>query len=105
MKLDKPKADWLGFAIHFFFGSLLGAAIGLYIWARSDWVLSASSTPGVLFVSAGAVIGGLLAGCRQDAFWTGVGDTYRDLPWIWLKVVGVAVVVTGVVCLIFRLVR
>ena len=105
MNNGKSKVDWFGFGIHFFFGAVFGAAIGLYLWARSDWAMSSSTTPGVLFVSGGAVLGGAFAGCRQDAFWTGVGDTYRELPWLWLKVLGIAAVVTGVIWLLFAMIK
>ena len=57
----------------------MGACVGLYLWARSDWATSPSTTPGALFISGGAVLGGLVAGCRQDAFWSDVGEAFDAL--------------------------
>jgi hypothetical protein len=106
MNKNKPKVDWLGFGVHFFFGAVFGAAIGFYMWGRSCLGTSPSSsiTPGVLFVSGGAVFFGILAGCRQNTFWTGIGDRYHDFPLLWLKVVFITALVFGIIWLLFKII-
>jgi hypothetical protein len=61
--------DWVGFWVHFVFGAILGAVIGLWVWGRPVFRLYDSSLAGFLCIGGGALLGGLLAGFGRDSFW------------------------------------
>jgi hypothetical protein len=61
--------DWLGFAVQFVCGAILGGVLGFYWWAKSSYALSTSTLPGVLFIGGGALLVGLIAACLRDDFW------------------------------------
>lgn len=61
--------DWFGFWVHFAFGAVMGAAIGLWVWARPAFRLYDSSLAGVMCIGGGAVLAGLLAGFGRETFW------------------------------------
>jgi hypothetical protein len=71
------RIDWLGFAVQFVCGTILGAALGFHWWAKSSYVLSTSVLPGILFVGGGGLIVGLIAGCLRDDFWR----TFSERSW------------------------
>ena len=73
------KLKWFGVAVQFAFGCGIGGLGGAYAWARSHWAMSTSWWPGLLFIGGGALVGGLLAGVFQQAFW----ESFRDNPWSW----------------------
>ena len=77
--MPRPKFDCLGFWVHFAFGLIVGALIGLYVWARSDWRLSTSFLPGLCFIGGGGLIGGLLAGLGQQEFWSDLAQAPTTL--------------------------
>jgi hypothetical protein len=102
VKQNPQQIDWVGFGVHFAVGSIFGAAIGLYLWARSDWAYTSSATPGLLIVSACSAITGLLAGCKRDDFWFSVSEGYRHLPWIIIKVLLFIGALLAVIFLVFN---
>ena len=63
---ERLKTDWFKFRVRFVLGACLGAIGGLGAWGRSDYAQSASFLPGLLFVSGGALLCGLLAACLAD---------------------------------------
>jgi hypothetical protein len=71
------KPDWLGFAVQFAFGAVLGAVLGLRWWSKSSYALSTSPVPGVLFIGGGALIFGLIIGMLRDDFWRG----FKESSW------------------------
>jgi hypothetical protein len=105
MNNGQNNFDWPAFCIHFFFGALVGAAIGVRCWMRSDWALSPSATPGVLIVSGSALLVGLLAGLAKDAFWSEVGEYSAEWPWLVLKVLCYAAGFIGLVWFAISLFR
>ena len=60
------------FGVQFFFGGIMGSALGLAFWAL---LFSAEKSAAVclLCIGAGALLGGLAAGIAKDEFWTDVG--------------------------------
>jgi len=73
---DTRKIDWLGFAVQFVFGAVLGAVLGFHWWARSSYALSTSSIPGILFIGGGAVAFGVIAGCLRDDLWRSFRESF-----------------------------
>ena len=63
------KRDWAAFWVHFVFGAVLGAVIGLGIWSRPAVGLYDSGRAGLFCIGGGAMIGGLLAGFGGEDFW------------------------------------
>jgi hypothetical protein len=77
----KHPVNWFGFWVQFFFGSLFGGIIGFWLWGKSDYALSTSWLPGLIFVGGGALAMGIAAGCARDDFWR----SFRDCDfWRWL---------------------
>jgi 2-amino-4-hydroxy-6-hydroxymethyldihydropteridine diphosphokinase len=76
---SKPGSnfDWFGFWVHFLFGAIVGGLLGFYIWGQTSSALSSSWIPGLLLISAGAVLGGFIAGCFQEGFWEKLSDCIR----------------------------
>lgn len=105
MNNGQDKFDWPGFCIHFFFGALVGVVVGFRCWTRSDWALSTSATPGVLIVSGGALLVGLLAGLAKDDFWSEAGETSAEWPWAMLKILCYAAGFIGLVWFAISLFR
>ena len=66
---EKPKVDWFAFWVHFVFGALLGAFVGLYCFIHSSYKDSIAWTPMLIFIGSGALSGGVIAGCRREDFW------------------------------------
>lgn len=73
---EKPKFDWVGFGVHFFFGAMVGAFVGFYFWGQSSYAESDSMFPGIVFIGGGALAIGLLAGCLQQLFWRDFQDYF-----------------------------
>ncbi len=71
------KIDWIGFAVQFVFGAVLGAALGFRWWSRFSYNLSPSLVPGILFMAGGAIVFGVVVGCLRDDFWRG----FRESSW------------------------
>ena len=69
------KLDWLGFAVQFVFGAVLGAALGFRWWARSSYALSTSAIPSIIFIGGGALVFGVIIGCLRDDFWRAFKET------------------------------
>ncbi len=61
--------DWFGFWVHFVFGAIAGAFIGLWVWGRPAFGFYESSLAGIICIGGGAILGGLLAGFGRDRFW------------------------------------
>ena len=57
------------FGVHFFFGAILGSALGLGVWTFR-FCQSDSPQGGLLCIAYGAIIAGLVAGIVRDEFWT-----------------------------------
>lgn len=57
------------FAVHFFFGSLLGSAAGVGVLALAFSAPRLARTA-FLCIAGGALLGGLVAGIARDRFWT-----------------------------------
>jgi len=57
------------FAVHFFFGAILGSVFGLGFWAF-HFSGSESARTGLLCIGGGALLCGLVAGIAKDEFWT-----------------------------------
>lgn len=68
----KRQARLRAFGVQFFFGAILGAALGLAFWAI---FFSAEKSAAVCLrcLGGGALLGGLAAGIVQDEFWTKLG--------------------------------
>lgn len=64
--MPKEKRDWVGFWIRFVFGSLSGAAFGVFLWSRSRVGLYNSYLAGVLLISVAATIVGLVAALSDE---------------------------------------
>jgi hypothetical protein len=66
----KPSADWVAWTLHLIFGSIIGAALGIYVAAR---VLRAGmvSSDGTIWAVAGcALIMGAASSHWGDRLWT-----------------------------------
>jgi len=77
---EEQNRDWLKFAIHLFFGALLGAFVGFVAWGKSSYHSSTSMLPGVIFIGGGALLFGVAAGVAAhsgDHFWHSFGDWFR----------------------------
>ncbi|HEY5298164.1 MAG TPA: 2-amino-4-hydroxy-6-hydroxymethyldihydropteridine diphosphokinase [Verrucomicrobiae bacterium] len=74
---ESPKFDWFGFWVHFFFGALLGALLGFSIWSQTASATSSSWMPGILLISGGAILVGLIASFMQEGFW----EEFKDSSW------------------------
>ena len=74
---ENKKVSPIGFLIQFFFGFLFGGVIGFVLWGRSDYALSTSWMPGIVFIGGGALIMGIISGCAGDNFW----KSFRDSNW------------------------
>ena len=68
----KRQARLRAFGVQFFFGAILGSALGLGFWAIR---FSADKSPAVclLCIGSGALLGGLVAGIVQDECWINLG--------------------------------
>jgi hypothetical protein len=64
---DKPKYDWAKFWVWFFCGVLCGAFLGVRVWGRSHWAMDHSMRPGMIIISASALIGGIVGGCLSNS--------------------------------------
>ena len=64
--------DWCRFWIHFFFGVVIGAAIGFGIFSQTPYASSTSesNTPVVVIMSASALVIGIFGGIFGDDLWT-----------------------------------
>jgi hypothetical protein len=67
--LGERQRDWFKFTVHFFFGALVGALLGLRAWGRSSFALSTSFVPGLLIIAGGALLVGLIAGVLSNSGW------------------------------------
>ncbi|MBX3732304.1 MAG: hypothetical protein KF791_06880 [Verrucomicrobiae bacterium] len=65
--------DWVAFAVHFLFGAILGAGIGMTVWGRPALGMYESRRAGAVCIALGALSGGLLAGFGRDSFWSSLG--------------------------------
>ena len=65
----KKKYDWLGFWVHFAFGALLGAGLGLRVWIGH---LNGSTAAGWCCIIGGSLLFGLVLGVCKDGFWEGM---------------------------------
>ena len=65
----KRQTRLRAFGVQFFFGGIMGSALGLACWAV---FFSAEKSAAVclLCIGAGALLGGLAAGIAKDEFWT-----------------------------------
>ena len=67
------KPDWKdrvsAFGVHFFFGAILGSALGLGFWAY-HFAEEKTATIGLLCIGGGALLAGIAAGIARDEFWT-----------------------------------
>lgn len=72
---DRPF-DWVRFLVHFFFGAIFGALVGLYGGAGG------SKAQILLAMGLGAVIVGLVAGFFGDRFWHSFRDSLLN-PFRW----------------------
>lgn len=93
MSSRQQKFDWPGFAVHGGCGAVLGAAIGVYAYARSPWARSASAWPAVLIICGSALVCGVLAGVCQDTFWKGMGEAKIEWQWFMAKLLLAAAVI------------
>ena len=59
------------FGVHFFFGAILGSALGLFYWALRYGDGKTAET-GLLCIGAGALAVGFVAGIARDEFWSGL---------------------------------
>lgn len=71
--MAKNDRDWFGFWVHFAFGAFVGALLGVSVWGHRAFDLGHSSLAGVLCISGGALLGGLLAGFGRESFWSNLG--------------------------------
>lgn len=65
--MDQPDHDWFGFALHLFFGVLLGSVVGLVVSYLNR--LLGNSLPWRVDLWGFAVVFGLAAGIGRDKFW------------------------------------
>jgi uncharacterized membrane protein YedE/YeeE len=63
------KRDWFKFGIHFFFGSLVGALLGIRLWGGSHHGISISIGVGITSVIITALVIGLIAGALSQTGW------------------------------------
>jgi hypothetical protein len=66
---DRPR-DWFEFWVRFFFGTILGALCGFWLWLK----VFPSHDSGWIAIPAGAVVLGLAAACYGDSFWHSLRD-------------------------------
>lgn len=85
--------DWPGFVVHGGCGAVLGAVIGMYVYARSPWARSASAWPAVILIASSALVCGTLAGVCQDAFWKSLGEDRVEWRWFMAKVLLAAMII------------
>jgi hypothetical protein len=71
--MDQPPNDWTGRILHFLFGAVLGAPIGLCVWFW--W--NPAQAGGWVLIPAVAVILGLLGAVWGDRLWYGLGRIFR----------------------------
>ena len=83
-------------------GFVAGAAVGVYIWGRSEWARSTSPIPGILIIGASGLLAGVGAAIGQEQFWEGAGSTLGAYETA--VVVTFVLLVIGIVCyvLFFR---
>lgn len=82
----KQKFDWAGVGVHCVCGAVVGAAIGVYAYARSPWARSASAWPAVMIIRGSALVCGVLAGLYQNKSWKGMGADRIEWQWFMAKV-------------------
>ena len=69
MKKVNNRSDRVfAFAVHFFFGAILGAVFGLGYWAY--YADTDSAKAGIICIVGGALLAGIIAGIAKDDFWT-----------------------------------
>jgi len=61
------NTDWLKVGLHFFFGAVLGGALGAGAWLY--WTEAESGKTAVGFITGGAILLGVLAAIFLDDFW------------------------------------
>jgi hypothetical protein len=66
---SKPKRDWTIFCAGFVVGALPGAYLGFRLLAHSQYNLSPSAWPLILFVGGGALIFGVLGAIAAKSDW------------------------------------
>jgi ABC-type antimicrobial peptide transport system permease subunit len=83
---QKPPFDWFGFWVHFFFGVLIGAGLGMWLWSTSSYATSASAWTGtspwsvLIYAGISALLCGICAGFYGDRFWEKLISFFR-WPW------------------------
>ena len=65
---NTPKRNWFGFWVHFLFGAVFGAVMGLWVWGRAEGT-NESMLVGILYIGGGALFFGFVAGWFKDKFW------------------------------------
>lgn len=71
--MPKNDRDWFGFWVHVVFGAFIGALLGVSVRGYRALGLGHSSLAGVLSISGGALLGGLLAGFGRESFGSNLG--------------------------------
>lgn len=98
---NKEGPDYLGFAIHFICGAILGVCLGMWVFIKSPWADSVSLAPMFIYLVAGGLLFGTLAGMQKEEMWESFPQAFDDY-WFWvLKLwIGVTVIILLAIFLI-----